>query len=282
MTPDPSRPRLTDRAALARNRLRARRLPDPATFLLDDAASELHERLLDVNRPFRRPAVVTGQPEFWAQKLPGAHIVPDSDTLELREGAHDLVVHALCLHWADDPVGQLVQARRALEPDGFFLCFTLGGQTLAPLRAALAEAEAALTGGLSPRVLPMGEIRDMGGLLQRAGFTMPVADLFTRQVSYESTLHLMRDLRAMGEGNALAGRSKAFTRRGIFARAAEIYAETAGLPDARVGAAFDLITLTGWSPGPDQPKALRPGSATARLADVLGAQETPLRDPSAY
>jgi hypothetical protein len=272
----PRRPRLTDSAALSRHRARARALrvaPDgPGAgplFLHDDALYELQERLADVNRNFTRPAIVTGHPEFWSDVLPGAHIVPDDDTLALHEGAHDLVVHAMALHWSADPVGQLVQCCRALEPDGLFLGLTLGGQTLSDLRAALAQAEADLRGGLSPRVLPMGEIRDLGALLQRAGFAMPVADLFTRHVSYADPLRLMADLRAMGETNALADRSRAFLRRDVLAAACAHYAAVAGQADGRVTARFDLVTLTGWSPGPGQPRPKRPGSASASLADVL-------------
>lgn len=279
MTDDP-RPRLTDRVALDAHRSRAAGSADPALFLHDDTLDELQERLNDVNKVFTRPVVVTGHPAFWATAMPNARIVADDETLALEPGAHDLVVHALALHWAEDPVGQLVQCRRALEPDGLFLGFTLAGQTLATLRAALAEAEVAIRGGLSPRVLPMGEIRDLGGLLQRAGFTMPVADLFTRNVSYKSAFHLMRDLRAMGETSALEGRPRHFTSRALLSRAAEVYSETAALPGGRVSARFDLVSLTGWSPGPDQPQPKRPGSATTRLADALGAQETPLPDLS--
>ncbi len=276
-TPSPStRPRLTDRRALVRHRRRARRQRAArgdvggALFLHEDAAFELQERLADVNRRFTRAAIVTGHPEFWSSVLPAARTVPDEDTLSLREGAHDLVIHAMALHWASDPVGQLVQCCRALEPDGLFLGFMLGGQTLSDLRAALAQAESDLRGGLSPRILPMGEIRDLGGLLQRAGFAMPVADLFTRNVSYADPLRLMHDLRAMGEANALADRSRRFLRRDVLAAACAHYAALAGQPDGRVTARFDLITLTGWSPGPDQPRPLRPGSATTSLADVLG------------
>lgn len=276
LPPDPNvpRPRLTDRAALVRQRRRARRLRDAADgpgalFLHEDAAFELQERLADVNRRFTRAAIVTGHPEFWSTVLPAARIVPDDDTLALHEGVHDLVVHAMALHWAADPVGQLVQCCRALEPDGLFLGLTLGGQTLSELRSALAQAEADLRGGLSPRVLPMGEIRDLGGLLQRAGFTMPVADLFTRRVSYADPLRLMADLRAMGEANALVDRSRRFLRRDVLAAACAHYAAMTGQRDGRVTARFDLVTLTGWSPGPDQPRPLRPGSAKASLADVL-------------
>jgi len=269
------RPRLADRAALLRQRRRACRLRTSAEaggalFLHDDATVELQERLADVNRRFTRHAIVTGHPEFWSAVRPDARIVPDDDTLALREGAHDLVIHAMALHWASDPVGQLVQCCRALEPDGLFLGFTLGGQTLSELRAALAQAEADLRGGLSPRVLPMGEIRDLGALLQRAGFAMPVADLFTRRVSYADPLRLMADLRAMGETNALADRSRRFLRRDVLAAACAHYAALAGQGDGRVTARFDLVTLTGWSPGPGQPRPKRPGSATASLADALG------------
>lgn len=273
-----TRPTLTDRDALARYRARARRSGAPALFLHEEAIAEMQERLADVNRTFTAPAVVTGWPEPWQHALPDATVVEDTETLALTPGAHDLLVHGLALHWAEDPVGQMVQARRALAPDGLFLGFTLGGRTLATLRGALAEAEVALRGGLSPRVLPMGEIRDLGALLQRAGLALPVADGFVRKVSYATPLHLMRDLRAMGEANALAGRLRRFTGRGVLARAAELYAEAAAGADGRVVAEFEIICLTGWSPGPDQPRPLRPGSATHRLADALGSVETPLPD----
>lgn len=268
-------PDLTDRAALARNRARA----DPAALFLHDAAiAEIEERLIEVNRTFKGVAVVTGQPDLWARAFPGAQIVPDDDILALDPGAHDLMIHALALHWAADPVGQIVQARRALRPDGLFLGVLLGGQTLADLRIALAEAEVAVTGGLSPRVLPMGELRDLGALLQRAGLALPVADAVTQQVSYASAFALMRDLRAMGEGNALAGRSRRMTRAGVMRRAAEIYTQLAPDPctPGRVLARFEMIFLTGWAPAESQPKPLRPGSAAARLAEALGTSETPL------
>jgi SAM-dependent methyltransferase len=160
-------PPLTDRATLLRHRARAARAP--ALFLQELAADELQERLIEVNRTFTAPAVVTGMPDLWRSRLPQARIVADDEVLALDEGAHDLVIHAMCLHWANDPVGQLVQCRRALRPDGLFLGVLFGGRTLAELRASLAEAEAAVTGGLSPRVLPMGEIRDLGGLFCAAG-----------------------------------------------------------------------------------------------------------------
>jgi SAM-dependent methyltransferase len=268
-------PELTDRTALARNRARA----DPgALFLHDEALAEIKERLIEVNRRFMRPAIVAGQRDPWTHAFPDARVVTDDEVLALDPGAHDLVIHAMALHWSADPVGQIVQARRALRPDGLFLGVLPGGQTLAGLRTALAGAEVALTGGLSPRVLPMGELRDLGALLQRAGLALPVADSVIRQVSYADAFALMRDLRAMGEGNALAGRLRRPTRRAVLERAAELYACTCPDPaiPGRVLARFDLIFLTGWAPAAGQQKPLRPGSAAARLADALGTDETPL------
>jgi SAM-dependent methyltransferase len=268
-----SPPLITDRAQLARARARAARDADRARFLHDDARLEIKERLAEVNRSFTAPAVVTGAPHLWEAVFPGARIVPDDELLDLEEGAHDLVVHALALHWANDPVGQIVQCRRALRPDGLFLAVLFGGRTLHELRASLAEAEARLTGGLSPRVLPMGEIRDLGALLQRAGLALPVADSVTRAVSYATPFHLMRDLRAMGETNALAQRRRGFAPRALFAEAARRYAEAFATPDGRVQASFEMIFLTGWAPDPSQQRPLRPGSASQRLADALGTTE---------
>ena len=266
-------PQLTDRTALQRNRARAH--PD-ALFLHETVASELQERLIEVNRTFQSVAIVTGFPNFWAEKYPDATIVPDDETLTLEPGKHDLILHTLCLHWANDPVGQLVQTRHALKPDGLLLCTFFGGQTLHELRSALAEAEVAVTGGLSPRIAPMGEIRDLGGLLQRAGFALPVADSSPLTASYVNAFHLMHDLRKMGENNALHDRVKHATTRNLLTEAACIYAANFGNNEGRVDATFEIITLTGWAPSADQPQALRPGSATARLADALNTQETPL------
>jgi len=267
-------PLLTDRVALARNRARAAR--NPALFLHQDAAGEVQERLNDVNRKFTRPAIITPFAPVWQARMPGAKVIADDDVLDLGLGAHDLVIHALCLHWANDPVGQLVQCRRALCPDGLFLGVLFGGQTLTELRACLAEAEAALTGGLSPRVLPMGEIRDLGGLLQRAGYALPVADSVAQTVTYPDALRLMADLRAMGEANALAQRLRHPARRGLFADAAARYASTFPAEGGRIRATFEMIYLTGWAPAESQPKPLRPGSAAQRLADALGTLEMPL------
>lgn len=270
---DMDMPQLTDRAALMRNRNRAE---PSALFLQEQAADELQERLNEVNRTFTSVAIVTGFPDFWAARYPQATIVADEETLALTPQAHDLVLHTMCLHWANDPVGQLVQTRHALKPDGLLLCAFFGGQTLHELRASLAEAEANVTGGLSPRIAPMGEIRDLGALLQRAGFALPVADSTPLTVSYANAFHLMHDLRKMGENNALAQRIKHATQRNVLTEAACIYADNFRNVDNRVDATFEIITLTGWAPAESQPQPLRPGSAKTRLADALNTSETPL------
>jgi len=255
--------------------IRARARPE-GMFLHEIAADEVKDRLELVNRRFTRPAVVTGFPDPWRAAFPDARIVPDDEVLALEPGAHDVVIHGLSLHWANDPVTQVFQCHQALEPDGLFVGVTFGGQTLHELRAVLAEAEVALTGGLSPRVLPMGEIRDLGHMLQMAGLALPVADSLLQKVSYPDALALMRDLRAMGEGNALADRAGR-TRRDMFRLAADTYASSFG-ENGRVRATFDMVFLTGWAPHESQQKPLKPGSATARLADALGANQTDLPD----
>ncbi len=271
-------PILTDRMALTRHRDRARRLPDhdAAMFLHRLALADLQERLTEVNRLFTAPAVVSGFPEFWQNLLPNAVQVADDEVLALQPGAHDLIVHAMALHWANDPLGQLVQCRRALQPDGLMLAVLPGGRSLHELRSALAEAEARVTGGLSPRVLPMGEIRDLGGLVQRAGLSLPVADNLVQTVEYGSFPALLSDLRATGETNALTDRLRRFTGRSLLAAAAAIYAESFGTTEGRLPATAELVFLTGWAPHDSQQQPLRPGSAKARLADALGVPEAPL------
>lgn len=272
MTP----PTLTDRRALLKNRARAAKAP--ADFLHREAIAEIKERLAEVNRRFTAPAVVTGWPGLWGPAFPGARVVPDEALLDLAPAAHDLVIHGLALHWADDPLGQIIQCARALRPDGLFLAVLFGGRTLASLRACLAEAEAALRGGLSPRVLPMGEVRDLGALLQRAGLALPVADVSPRRVSYPSTRALLRDLRAMGEANAMAARPRRFTPRALLQTAEALHDRLAATPEGRILAEFELVFLTGWAPHESQQKPLRPGSAAMRLAAALGTVE---RDPLA-
>ena len=262
-------PRLVDRPALAARRARA---DGSAWFLHEAAADEIHERLRDVNRRFTAPAVVTGFPHVFGGLVPGARVVPDDEVLALEVGAHDLVVHFMALHWADDPVGQLVQCRRALRPDGLLLACCFGGGTLAELRAALGQAEVELTGGLSPRVAPMGEVRDLGALVQRAGLALPVADATSQSVRYRDLAHLARDLRAMGEANALDARRRTGLRRDVASRAAALY--RASFPDGDgIRATFQTVFLAGWAPSETQQKPLRPGSARMRLADALGVEE---------
>jgi hypothetical protein len=268
-------PQITDRAALVRNRRRAS--PD-ALFLHRAAIDEVQDRLSMVNRTFTSPAVVTPFPALWAEAMPQARIVADEPHLSLDPGAHDLVIHAMALHWANDVVGQVIQCRRALQADGLFLAVTLGGQTLAQLRAVLAHAESTVSGGLSPRVAPMPEIRDLGAILQRSGLNLPVADSVPLTAEYRDLRHLMHDLRAMGEANALSGRLRHPTRRVLFDVANRLYIDQFATDQGRIPATFELVCLTGWAPDDSQPKPLRPGSAQARLADALGTSETPLTD----
>lgn len=269
-------PKLTDRHALALHRTRTAKAP--ADFLHDEAIAEIKDRLAMVNRSFTDVAIVTGHPQLWANAFPEARIVADDDTLDLLEQAHDLVIHAMCLHWANDPVGQLIQCRRALRPDGLLLSVGFGGNTLTELRACLGQAEVEITGGLSPRIAPMGEIRDMGGLLQRAGLALPVADGVPLTAEYRDQTHLMHDLRAMGETNALDQRHRKPTRKAVFNRAQTLYAENFPANDGRIKATYELLFLSGWAPAENQPKPLRPGSASHSLAAALGTKENPLKD----
>ncbi len=273
--PSDTTPSLFDRAVLALHRSRAR---DDALFLHRAAVDEVQDRLSMVNKTFKAPAVVTPFPHIWEGLWPEARVIGDEDVLDLTPSAHDLVIHAMALHWANDPVGQLIQCHRAMKPDGLLLAVCLGGDTLQELRAALGQAEIEVTGGLSPRIAPMAELRDLGGLLQRAGLALPVADKATLSAEYRDLVHLMRDLRAMGETNALADRLKHPTRRAVFDKAQDIYAGHYASPQGRLTATFELICLTGWTPDDSQPKPLRPGSAKMRLADALGTDEGKLPD----
>jgi SAM-dependent methyltransferase len=264
-------PPFCDRAALLRARARARRRP--VGFLHELARAELEERLDEVKRFFTTPALITGLPEFWEGFLPDAPRIADEPVLDLSPASHDLIVHALCLHWAADPVGQIIQCTRALRPDGLFLAVMFGGQTLAALRACLAEAEIATSGGLSPRIAPMGEVRDLGALLQRAGLALPVADVVPVDASYPSLAAIAQDLRGMGETNALAERLRRPAPRNLFQIAESRYCSAFASADGRLPVRFDLVFLTGWAPHEAQPQPLRPGSARARLADALGTME---------
>ncbi len=247
-------------------------------FLQESAANEIKDRVGLVNRAFTKVAVVTPFPEVWADYMPDARTVPDLEMLDLQEDAHDLVIHALSLHWANDPVGQLIQCRRTLRPDGLFIAATLGGRTLEELRSCLGQTEVGLTGGLSPRVVPMGEIRDYGALLQRAGFALPVADSLLLRAEYKDTFHLMHDLRHMGETNALTARHRVSAPKNLFAETEKLYRKNFATEQGGVFASFETIFLTGWAPDASQQQPLRPGSAKSRLSDALKVPEVPLRD----
>ena len=264
---------MTDTAALALHRARA---DENALFLHHTAADEIEDRLNVVNKSFTDMAVVSGFPDLWSGRILKSQPFGDEDVLAMQPNGHDLVIHAMALHWANDPIGQLIQCRRALRADGLFLGVCFGGQTLQELRACLAQAEATITGGMSPRVAPMAELRDLGGLLQRAGFALPVADALPLKVSYRDIWHLMRDLRAMGENNALFGRLRHPSRRAIFDHAAQLYQDSFADTEGRITATFELVFLTGWAPDESQPKPLRPGSAQQRLSDALNTGETKL------
>jgi len=200
----------------------------------------------------------------------------DEEQLPHFEAQFDLIVSNLALHWVNDLPGALIQANRALKPDGLFQAAVLGGETLHELRSCLMDAELEISGGVSPRVSPMVDLRDAAGLMQRAGFALPVVDTDRITVTYEDAFRLMSDLRGMGEANAVLERRKSFTPRGLFLRAAQIYADRFAGPDGRIPATFEVLYLHGWRPSAAQPKPLRPGSAEARLADALDTDETKL------
>jgi len=285
---------LFDRRAWRAHRDRAARC-GPVDFLHREVAERVLDRLDDVARPFasaldlgardgalagalaRRPGmrrVVAAEPSLaFLGRGSGPRVAADPELLPFAEASFDLVVSALVLHWVGDLPGALIQLRRTLRPDGLLLGAMLGGGTLAELRTVLIEAELAEAGGASPRVSPTAELRDLAGLLQRAGFAMPVADTETITVTYPDALALMRDLRGMGETNALAERRRAPLSRRALAHAVALYGERFGLADGRIPASFEILFLTGWAPHSSQPQPLRPGSAHHRLADALGTSE---------
>ena len=282
-------PNVFDRTLLRRRLARAQAL-GPEAFLLDRIAADLSERLGAVLRQFDL-AVDLGTPTealrealaenastgmlIAAAPLRRAHpaVVADGEALPFRDGSLPLVVSALALQFVNDLPGALVQIRRALKPDGLFLAALLGGETLTELRQSFAEAEAELEGGVSPRVAPFADVREMGALMQRAGFALPVTDVERLTVRYSSPFVLMGELRRMGATNALVERRRTPLRRATLARMAEIYAQRFGDRDGKVRATFEVIWLSGWAPHDSQQKPLRPGSAQMRLADALGTQE---------
>lgn len=270
-----------DRAALARNRLRAERIARRgADFLVTLATDDLAERLDGVERRFDHAAILDAPTPAIAQRIGASERV--GTLAEVRTGADgrvplapasvDLVVSVMALHLTADIPGVLAQIARALRPDGLFLGVLPGGDTLSELRETWLAAEAETTGGASPRVAPMLDVRDAGALLQRAGLALPVADVDRLTVRYDTMLDLAAELRAMGMANALAERSRAMLPRATLVRAAQIYAERHGDPDGRVRATFDLVSLSGWRPHESQQRPLAPGSGRTSLADVLGGK----------
>ncbi len=257
--------------------------------VLEDAAERLLDRLDDTTRRFTRALDLGGRgvvaPLLAARGIPfivsadlsagmargagGLPVAADEEFLPFAPGSFDLIVASLSLHWVNDLPGALIQIRQTLAPDGLFLASLPGFGTLQPLRQALAEAETALRGGLSPRVSPFPELRDVAGLLQRAGFALPVADGEEVRLVYRSPLGLLGDLRAAGEGNATLARDRRTPPRALFPMAA------ATLPKGPEGIepGLKLLVLTGWAPHESQQKPARPGSATHRLADALGTTE---------
>lgn len=243
-----------------------------ADYLFQEGALALGERLSDINRTFKEVlSFGPGLPEDFFSTPPKRLVVgQDDELLDFPEHSFDLVISNLTLHWVNDLPGTLVQIRRALKPDGLFLCVMFGGDTLVELKQSLLMAETEVKGGASPRVSPFTQIKDGGHLLQRAGFAMPVTDLDKLTVSYNHPFQLMSELRAMGENNALVERRKTFTGKATMNRAAEIYQERFSDAEGRIKATFDFLHMTGWAPGPDQPKPLKPGSAKVDLRDVFG------------
>jgi len=283
-------PQLFDRKLLDLRRRRAARQAGThgaADFLLAHAAGDLDARLSVVTRRFER-VVDLGTPGDQARHVlasrgaltvhaahdvthdGGLQVLADEEALPFADGSLDLVVSLLSLQFVNDLPGTLAQVRRALKPDGLFLAALIGGDTLTELREAFAEAESVVEGGVSPRVAPFVDVRSLGGLLQRAGFALPVVDSDRLTVRYDSAFDLMRDLRRMGATNILRERRRAPLRRETLAQVLQIYADNFSDADRRVHATFEIVWLSGWAPHASQQQPLKPGSATVRLADVLG------------
>jgi len=279
-----------------RRRDRAARCFDDHDFLIREAVKESLDRAAATTRRFPRALALGGGaltgallPESalaeridllveadlspaLAARAGGPAIAADEERLPLADGALDLVLAPLGLHWVNDLPGALIQIRNALKPDGLFIGSMFGSGTLAELRECLTEAELETTGGAAPRVAPFADVRDLGGLLQRAGFAMPVADVDRRTVVYRDPARLFADLRGMGESLALADRAPALSRA-AFARAMALYCERHSDAEGRLRASFTIAHLSGWAPGPDQPTPKAPGSAQKSLADALGVTE---------
>lgn len=290
--------RIFDHELLRQRRLRALAAFEPGSdFLVRRVAEDMADRLAVVERHFDHPVLVHGGLPHAAQQMQAAgkttefryidlcevpgvdrerQVLSDPDHVPLQPASVDLIVSPLALHLTNDTPGVLVQMRRALKPDGLLLAATLGAGTLGELRESLLAAESELVGGANARVHPFADIRDYGGLLQRAGFALPVVDIDEIVVRYADMFALLRDLRAMGMTSILSGRSRKPLSKNVFLRAAQIYAERFSDPDGRIRASFSVIHLSGWAPHENQQKPLKPGSAKTRLADALKTPERKL------
>jgi SAM-dependent methyltransferase len=290
-----SGPKIFDRRLLLARRRRARAL-GPATFLLDRTATELGERLSVVLRQFdiaidlgassdavvqalaasrKVKTIIAAASDAAALEKSVLRVVSNDEALPFADASLDLVVSALALQFVNDLPGTLIQIRRALKPDGLFMAAMVGGESLNELRAAFADAESEVEGGLSPRVAPFADVRELGALLQRAGFALPVVDSERLTVRYSSSLALMHDLRRMGATNVMHERRRRPLRRATLQRVAAIYADRFADADGRLRASFEIIWLSGWAPHESPQKPLKPGSAAQRLADALGTREIP-------
>ncbi len=273
-----------DRRAVRLHRERAAALVGRVAPVLHDAAERLLDRLDDTTRRFTRALDVGGRgavaPLLRARGVEvvscdlspamargngGARVAADEEWLPFAPGSFDLVVASLSLHWVNDLPGALIQLRQALQPDGLLLASFPALGTLQELRTALTGAEAALLGGASPRVSPFPDLRDLAGLMQRAGFALPVADVDSIAVAYASPLALLHDLRAAGEANAVALRDRRTPPRALFPAALSALPQV----DGRTPVTLRMATITGWAPGPAQPQPLKPGSGRVSLADAL-------------
>lgn len=257
-------PHLFDTTARERAQSRAARLSSGPDFMTLEVSDRMRDRLTDINRTFDTPLDIGGK-----LGLAGAKTVADSDILELEPQSANLVTSVLALHAKNDPVGTLIQAARALKPDGFLLMSLFGGDTLHELRHAFLEAEAKVTGGARQRVFPFGDVRDLGGLIGRAGLALPVADVDRITVTYDHPLKLLADLRAMGEVNIMADRSRSGLRRDVLMTMCDVYLTRFAGNDGRIPATFDIIYLSGWAPHESQQKPAKRGSGTVSFAEAL-------------
>lgn len=273
MVNDMQSPKIFDMQAVERNIARGIRMGSSFEFLRKEIADRMEDRLQDINRQFTSVLDIGGR--FGLRPAQPAALPQDGGTLDIAPASFDLVVSNLIMHWVNDLPGLMVQCHHALKPDGLFMASLFGGDTLHELRHALISAESEILGGANARIIPFADVRDLGSLLQRANFALPVTDMDTITVTYEHPLKLMQELRGMGEANALVSRSRRFLRRDVLVRACEIYMEKFALEDGRIPATFQVMYMTGWHPHKSQQQPLKPGSGAVNLAEALKAGKPP-------